>query len=63
MLEVVGFTYDPTMPEDDALYVIKLALDAAQESGAPLTTIITPWEYYVWTRDPEDGWYTLVDEK
>jgi hypothetical protein len=63
MLTVIGFAYDPKMPEDDALCTIKIAIDDAQESGAPLSTILTPWEYYVWTRDSKDGWYILVDAK
>lgn len=63
MLDVVGFSYNPQMPEDDVLRAIKLAIDDARESGAPLTTILTPWEYYFWTRDPKDGWYALADAK
>jgi hypothetical protein len=63
MRTVIGFEYDPEMPEDDALCAVKDAIDDARESGAPLTTILTPWEYYIWTRDPKDGWYSLVDAK
>ncbi|KAG9119663.1 hypothetical protein FRC07_005205 [Ceratobasidium sp. 392] len=63
MIEVVGFSYDPNMPVDDALRAIKAALDAARASGAPLTTITNPWEYYVWTRDPVKGWYVVIDRR
>ncbi|KAB5591328.1 SH3 domain-containing protein [Ceratobasidium theobromae] len=63
MLDVSGFTYDLKTGEDDALRAIKVAIDEARDSGAPLSSIITPWEYYIWTRDPEDGWYALINAK
>jgi hypothetical protein len=63
MLTVIGFSFNPNMPEDDALCAIKIAIDDARESGTPLSTVLTPWEYYIWTRDPKDRWYNLVDAK
>ncbi|KAG8729055.1 hypothetical protein FRC11_009613 [Ceratobasidium sp. 423] len=58
MIEVRGFSVNLTLPKEQAIRSIKTALNEAREDGAPLTSIVTPSEYYHWIDQP---WYELVD--